>query len=268
MSNAFALQSIGERGWRHGFTNLLHKENGRWWHTSRWWVQSLIWLVIINGELAFVIWGLPLLEPDAVLGLTEAYSTFVQFMTFFPVFAVIIIVNGAIVGEKQSGTAAWILSAPVTRSSFILSKLLANALGFLLIVVMLQGVVGYIQLSLFGRRLLPFFPFLAELGLISLYLLFYLTLTMALGAFFDARGPVLGIAIGVVIASLIGIGHFLGAIAPWIAWIAPESLLTLAQANVTGESLPAAWPISIIAVFLYSALSVAAAIWRFNREEF
>ena len=54
------------------------------------------------------------------------------------------------------------------------------------------------------------------LGLFSLYLLFYLALTLMLGTFFSARGPVLGIAIGVAIASMRGIGGLLSDYAPWL----------------------------------------------------
>jgi ABC-2 type transport system permease protein len=248
--------------------NLMRKENDQWWRTRRWWIQSLLWLLVINGALAVGLWIVPLVEPDLKLDVALAYEFFVQMMAWFPMFAVIVIAQGAIVSEKQSGTAAWVLSAPISRESFILSKFFANALGFLITVIVLQGAVAYIQLSLYGGALLPIGPYLAVLALFSLYLLFYLALTLMLGAFFDARGPVLGIAIGVAIASMRGIGGLFSGYAPWLAKVLPEALPIQANAIVTGKPLPADWPIPILVLSSYSLLFVALAIWRFRREEF
>ena len=268
MTSMQTLQSVIEHGWRQGLANLMRKENGQWWHTRRWWMQSLLWLLVINGTLAVGLWIVPIVEPDLKLDAALAYEFFVQMMAWFPMFAVIVIAQGAIVSEKQSGTAAWVLSAPISRESFILSKLFANALGFLMTVIALQGAVAYLQLSMYGNALLPIGPYLAVLGLFSLYLLFYLALTLMLGTFFDARGPVLGIAIGVAIASMRGVGQLFSGYVPWLAKMLPEVLPIQANATVTGRPLPADWPVSIMLISFYSILFVALAIWRFRREEF
>ncbi len=268
MASANNLQLLDERGWRQGFANLFRKENGEWWHTRRWWTQSLLWLLIVNGILAVGIWVVPLVEPEEAGGLVENLGIFMQLMGLFPMYAVIVITQGAIIGEKQSGTAAWILSAPVSRSGFILSKLIANAIGFLGTVIILQGLVAYVQISLSEGSLLPPGPYLAELGLFSLYLLFYLALTLMLGTFFNTRGPVLGIAIGVAIGSMLGMGQLFAGFMPWLVLILPEALPALVTALVQGESIPAIWPVPIIVISLYTVLFVALAIWRFNREEF
>jgi ABC-2 type transport system permease protein len=268
MASAQTLQPVIEHGWRKGLANLMRKENGQWWHTRRWWIQALVWLLVINGTLAVGLWIVPIVEPDLKLNVALAYEFFVQMMAWFPMFAVIVIVQGAIISEKQSGTAAWILSAPVSRESFILSKLFANALGFFVTVIVLQGTVAYLQLSLYGSNLLPAGPYLAVMGLFSLYLLLYLALTLMLGTFFNARGPVLGIAIGVAIASMRGVGGLLSGYAPWLVKILPEALPVLANAIVTGTPLPSDWPVPVVFTTLYSALFVALAIWRFRREEF
>ena len=268
MASARNLELLDERGWRRGFANLLGKESGEWWRTRRWWVQALLWLLIVNGVLAIVLWVVPAVDPTEVIDAVEHMTTFMRLMAMFPMFAVIVITQGAIIGEKQSGTAAWILSAPVSRSGFILSKLLANAIGFGVTIIVVQGLVAYIQLSISGGSPLPLAPYLANLGLISLYLMFYLALTTMLGTFYSARGPVLGIAIGVAIASMMGIGQLLAGLAPWLILILPESLPALVSALVQGEAIPAVWPIPILVMALYTVLFVAVAILRFNREEF
>ena len=262
------LQSLDERGWRQGFANLFRKESGEWWHTRRWWMQSLLWLLIVNGIMAVGVWVIPIVDPEEAGDVAENLGIFVQLMGWFPMFAVIIITQGAIISEKQSGTAAWILSAPVSRSGFILSKLIANAIGFLVTIIIMQGLIAYVQLSLSEGGLLPIGPYLASLGLLSLYLLFYLALTLMLGTFFNDRGPVLGIAIGVAIWSMLSMGNLFAGFMPWLVLVLPETLPGLISALVQGETLPVIWPVPIIAISLYIVLFVGLAIWRFNREEF
>ena len=47
-----------------------------------------------------------------------------------------------------------------------------------------------------------------------------------------------------------------------------RSLPALVSALVQGETLPAIWPVPILAMSLYTVLLIGLAIWRFNREEF
>jgi len=269
MASASVLQPVKESGWRRGFANLLRKENGEWWRTRRWWTQSLIWLLIANGILAIGVWVVPIMEPAEAGDTMENLGIFIQLMAWFPMFAVVVIAQGAVIGEKQSGTAAWIMSAPVSRSAFILAKLVANAIGFFVTIILVQGVVAYVQLSLSDGSPLALAPYLAMLALLSLYLLFYLTLTLMLGTFFDTRGPVLGIAIAVSIVSMLSlIGSLFASFLPWIVVIVPEAIPGILTLLVQGEPLPDVWPIPIILMAVYSLLFVALAIWRFNREEF
>jgi len=268
MTSASVLQPVKERGWRQGFANLLSKENGEWWHTRRWWIQSLLWLLIVNGILAVGLWIVPIFEPAEAGNTIENLGIFIQLMTWFPMFAVIVISQDAVIGEKQSGTAAWIMSAPVSRSAFILAKLVANAIGFFVTVILVQGLVAYVQLSISDGSPLPLAPYLAMLGLFSLYLLFYLALTLMLGAFFDTRGPVLGIAMAVAIGSMLSIGNLFAGFLPRIVLLLPEAIPGILTLLVQGEPLPDVWPIPIILMSVYSLLFVVLAIWRFKREEF
>ena len=134
MSSSNTLQLVNERRWRRGFANLLRKENGMWWGTRRWWVQSLVWLLTLNGFIAFLIWLVPVLDPGGeTVSPSEGLEVFMVFLGFFGAIGVMVLTQGAIVGEKRSGTVAWILSNPVSRSAFILSKLIGNAMGILAI---------------------------------------------------------------------------------------------------------------------------------------
>ena len=106
--------------------------------------------------------------------------------------------HDAILGEKHSGTAAWVLSKPLRRPAFILAKLIAHGLGFLATWVVLPGAVAYLEFAILGKVYLPMAGFAGMLGLMYLNLLFYLALALMLATLFQGRGPVLGIPLIVV----------------------------------------------------------------------
>ena len=73
MSSGKTLQPVVEHGWLSGFANLLRKENSLWWGTRKWWVQTLVWLVISNGMIAFILWGIPLVDPSPTMIFSIAF---------------------------------------------------------------------------------------------------------------------------------------------------------------------------------------------------
>lgn len=248
-SDALELHVVPARGWRSGLGHMLRWEGARWWHTRQWWIQMLLWTSVINGY------------PSLSARLDNADEGVMFLIIFLGVFAaigVLVMTQGTIIGEKQSGTAAWVLSKPLARSAFMLTKLGANALAILSIMIVLQGVVGYIQLSLADGAPLAVPPFVAALGLMSLYLLFYLTFTVMLGTLFRSRGPVLGIAFGLLIG---------GALAEDLIKLLPSGLVVVAQAVAHGHTLPAWWWLTILLVVAYAIAAVGVALWRFGREE-
>jgi ABC-2 type transport system permease protein len=278
MASTSALQRVEEKGWRRGFANLLSKENGAWWRTRRWLVQSVIWLLILNGIVATVLWAVPNSAPDQAQGAAgvlqqakyiEGLMIFIIMCGIAPIIGAIIIGQDAIIDEKKSGTAAWVLSKPVSRVAFILSKLIANAFGLLITAIVVQGVIAYAQVSASAGHLLSIGGFLAALGLLFLNLLFYFTLTLMLGTLFDSRGPVLGIAF----ALLFGYQLFLG-LAPWLAQIMPWAIVTQTNLSSTPLAVMAALEqplVSVTPILVTAAwcvLFISVALWRFNREEF
>lgn len=251
------------RGWRGGLRNMLRAEFGKWFNTNMWWVQSLLWIAVINGVLAGMLWS-----EDGVDAL-EASALFSLFMGLFPSIAIIIIMQDAIVGEKESGTAAWVLSKPVSRSAFVLAKLMANLVGVLVTMVLLPSLVAYIQISIAARELLDPINFLSGLGVIYLNLVFYLTLTLMLGTFFNHRGPVIGIPLALAFGQqlILGIHPILVEVFPWTL-VVPYGVIELpmAAAVIRGEIPHSMNPFysALILVIVFVALS----LWRFEREEF
>ena len=154
-------------------------------------------------------------RPSPEQAVTNAEVNFAGFAGFFGAMGVVIIMQGVIIDEKKSGTAAWIASKPVSRTSFILSKLIANTAAILIVIYVVQGVLVYLQFALLGSTP-PLGPYVFSLALLGLHLLFYLTLTLMLGTLFNERGPVIGIPLAILFASqfLMSSARFAGAIYP------------------------------------------------------
>jgi ABC-2 type transport system permease protein len=200
-----------------GFANLFRKEHNEWWKTRSWLIHSIIWLVLINGILLAV---LKAPTPAEVAEITPPDSGGVIFVIMGGLMTglgIIIVMQGAVLDEKKSGTAAWVLSKPVSRPAFILAKLAADSLAALLIMIVFQGAVAFGLLSAFDKNPPALLFFIAALGLMALHLLFYLTLTLMLGTLFNERGAVLGIPIGLLFGAqfLMQLSQALTQIMPW-----------------------------------------------------
>jgi ABC-2 type transport system permease protein len=278
MATNAELLAVRERGWRMGFANLLSKETGAWWRTRMWWVQTLIWMLILNGMVALMLWGIPDEEVQgdgAEADLMNARPTRGLFIFFIfggialPIGA-LIVGQDALIDEKKTGTAAWVLSKPVARPAFVLTKLIAHGLGFLVVAVIVQGIVAYLQISAAAGAAWSVPRFAAALGLVYLNLMFYLTLTLMLGAFFSGRGGVLGIAFGLLFGYQIFVGLANGLLAylgPWALVVqTPVSAEPLSVLLALGQPLPTVVPIVMTAA--WCVLFTALAVWRFGREEF
>jgi ABC-2 type transport system permease protein len=259
------IKRVDHSQWIPGLSNLLIKENRSWWRTRKWWANVLAWTVIINGLLAMMLWVVPVSNPEDIIPKDEALQIFFTIFASFSTIGVIVIAQGSIVGEKQSGTAEWLMSNPVSPAAFILSKLLGNAWGIFITIVLLQSALFYGQISLRSEDPVALGPFVTATAIVCLSLVFYLTLTVMLGSFFRSRGPVVGIALAVFIGQDIAAG-LLSEFTPWLYEILPSRLNEYANMAVAGLSIPNTAPL-IIAIVLSLFFSVTA-IWRFSREEY
>jgi ABC-type transport system involved in multi-copper enzyme maturation permease subunit len=261
-TNTVSLTPRRERGWRMGLANMLVKENVAWWRTRRWWIQFLIALFFLNFFVAMNL--------IVVGSIGNAVNTFLMVAGIVAPIAATILGQDAIQGERLSGTAAWVLSKPLRRPAFILSKLIAHAVGLLATWIVLPGAVAYLEFVVIGNVHLPVPGFAGMLGLAYLNLLFYLTLVLMLATLFQGRGPVLGIPLIVVWVFLITpLGALLADVMPWrlLHELGKKPALpALGGYLLQGVPLPTVTP--IIATAIWCALFVTVAIWRFRREEF
>ena len=251
-----------DRGWRMGLTNMLAKENFAWWRTRQWWVQCLIAMILLNGSMALNLRDLGSTS-NAVYGFCLIAGTVVPI-------AAIIMGQESILVERHSGTTAWVFSKPLRRPAFILAKLIAYGLGFLVTWVVVPGAVAFLQLIVRGWSQWLVSGYIAMIGLIYLNLFFYLTLALMLAVLLRGRGAVLGIALILVWGWLITpLGVRLADVMPWRLLLDLGRLgiiPNLAGYLVRGQPLPTVAP--ILATALLSVLFVGVAIWRILREEF
>jgi len=183
----------------------------------------------------------------------------------FTPFGVIILTQSDVVGERQSGTAEWALSAPLSREAFLLSKLAANSAWVMVTMVLVQGVAFNLILAAFGLPTVPALNLASGLAVNCLHLIFWLTLTLMLGVSFHSRGPVLGIPLTFLLLQDLVTG-IASAYVPWLIPLMPKSLLLQGMQAAMGVGVTSLVP--FVSVALLSVVFTAATNWRFRREEF
>jgi len=268
-TNEALLVPCRTRGWRMGLRSMLSKELAAWWRTRQGWVQCLVALLVLNGLLAINLRGNT--GPNAVENATLAFM--VTAALCVPL-AAVSLAQDSILGEKHSGTAAWVLSKPLRRPAYVLTKLIANGLGLFVAWTALPGVVAYLQLLKPADGYFTPLRIAGVMGLNYLNLIFFLTLALMLATFFNGRGPVLGISLAlawagpmpIISAPIQKYASWLYDVLPWKLLIDFNTNRPLAFYLANGQPLPTVTP--IIATALWCLLFTAVAIWRMSREEF
>jgi len=254
-----------EEGWRRGLGNMMDAGFAAWWSTNLWWVQTLMWTAIINVILAGLVWGAETFDPQ------EAPALFALFGGLFPPIAITIIMQDAVVGEKLSGTAAWVLSKPVSRTAFILSKLVPSGVGAVVTMTLIPGAVAYLQFALAGVAPDPL-SFILGLGVLAVNLLYFLSLTVMLGVLANNRAAVIGVPLALAFGQqyLLSMIPPLRYVLPWTLVLPPpggEGLSgAIAASIMAGQPLPTLIPLYVVlgSILVFSGI----AVWRFQHQEF
>ena len=268
-SRSSQFQLVNEKGWKRGLRNLLQGEYSSWFKSSRWWKQLLIWFVIINVMMAIMV----IASAEEASKGNEGPPLLLMYGVFgglFVSFGVMIVMQQVLVSEKRSGTAAWVLAKPVTRTAFVVSRLVVNSLAILLTAVFVPGVILYITLGLFSELgwLSPF-GFIAALVMVSLNVFYWLTLVLMMGTISDSSSVVIAVPITLFFTFSYGSG-----LLPWLIYVSPLTLLfsptnqimPLTASFINSEPVFSWLP--LVSTLICCVVFVAAAIWRFNRQEF
>ena len=247
-----------------GFRNLVGKENGEWTTGLSLVAHLVIWMLIValvSVAVAFVRGEIGASESPKEINDAGALMFFVL-GTVASVIAVVAKTQGAIIGEKQLGTAAWVLSKPASRRAFVLAKLAVHFRWLLTVTLLLPAVVFYVLLTAVSTAPPPPLAFLAGVGILALGLLFYLSLSLLLGTVFESRGALAGCVFGFMVAGFLVANYatWLTAAFPWLFFQFGYDLVKLGEIPLHGI-------LAIPATALWSVLFIFLALRRFERAE-
>lgn len=174
------------------------------------------------------------LIPDPTIN--DALVQYVKNISQFGFLLAILIGIGDVAGEKERGTASMILSKPLARWAFISSKYLAQVSLYLLgLLLSLAGSFFYTYYLFAPVDVTRLFQMLAlASGLLFLWLLPYITITLLGSVLANSTSAAAGIAAGGAVLWML-----LGSL-PQLSGILPGALLTWAnQLNLEQPFLPA-----------------------------
>ena len=249
------------------FLAVLRKELVEQWRTRRWVTAAVVFLFF--GFLSPL--GAKLL-PDLLEGLgdtggvmieippptaQDALLQYVKNMSQFGVLLAVLLAMGTVAREKERGTAAMVLSKPVSRADFLLGKFVALTLVFGLCLALAGLACYYYTVVLFeGTGEARFVEMNLLLGL---FIEFYLAVTL-LGSTV-ARSQVVagGLGLGAVfVVAILGV-------LPRFGDYMPTALLDWAGALMAGTGEPA-WGAVVVSLGVI-IVCLGAALVVFERQE-
>lgn len=261
-------KSTTAHGWAAGLSNLLGQEFASVFRPRAFASQSLLWAGLSVGLAVAVTLSVPQAGQHRW---AMAEQIFVVMLAMASGVGAAISGQGAVLDERVSGTAAWILSKPVSRAAFIWAKLIGRAVGFLVTATLLPTLGLAVALAVAGAPVPHLGALLATAGLLALNWSFYLAFATFLGSIFLRRGPVIGLPLGLLFSQSL-IAQFAPSVAPYLPgalvsfspFMAPNGQ-PLAVLALAGQPLGTALPILSTAVLVIAC--IALTLWRFERQE-
>lgn len=187
----------------------------------------------------------------------DAVAQYLKNSSQFGVVLVLLMTMGAVAQEKDKGTAALVLVKPMPRPVFLWAKFVALGVTFIIGIVIAGVACYYYTLILFEALDVP--RWLALNGLLLLFVLVYVALTLLCSTVSRSQVVAGGLAFGLVIL-LGGIGAI-----PRVGEFLPGQLLAWGAGLVAG-STEAEWPALWVSVGIIAAALVGA--WAiFERQE-
>jgi ABC-2 type transport system permease protein len=246
-----------------GYAVLLIKELSEQWQTRRLPVVAVIFVLIGLGSPVLAKY-----TPDIVRLAASSIEIHVQTPTIkdavdqliknlgqVGVLTAILLAMGSVAGEKESGTAAFVLVKPVSRLAFLGAKFSGLALT-MATAVLLCGFSAFLYTALlFAPLSLPGFGaacVVMLLGLLEIAAITFLGSTLVRSPVPAAGIGVVGLVIAGIVSSLPNVGHF-----------TPFGLNELARALVLQEATNGwVWPVIVNVGFVVVILAVSWLVFR------
>jgi ABC-2 type transport system permease protein len=252
-----------------GFSVFLRKELREAFRSNRLLIVSVIFLLLgiispltakYTPELLKLIGtgqaGVQISFPTPTV--TDAIVQYLKNVAGTGIFIAILLPMGMVAREKERGTAAFVLTKPVSREAFLAAKLV-SLLVMLALGVLLAAVATYVYTAILFEPI-ALGGFIACTLLILLSLLVYGLLTFLGSTVANSQLPAVGIGLAAwVVISLVGIF-------PKVAQFTPSGLMEPASAFAQGTQ-PPHLTASLASNFALCVILVALAWLSFRRQE-
>jgi ABC-2 type transport system permease protein len=187
----------------------------------------------------------------------DSYTQFLGNLAQLALLVVIITGAAAIAGERRGGTAALVLTKPLSRTSFVWAKALAN-----LVILVAATAIGtvlcvVVTIALFdAQHIVPFVESVALwLALAAMFVCLMIWLSAAMDKQAAAAGA--GLAVYAAVFALTGFP----AIREWT----PAGLLAANDALLKGKDMALGRPVTV--TLLLAIVFLIGAAWSFRRKE-
>jgi ABC-2 type transport system permease protein len=250
------------------FLVVFRKEMQEQWRTYRLLIVAAVLVAFglaspllakFTPELLKAIPGVPPEILDAIPSptVTDAITQYVKNMSQFGILLALLMTMGMVVQEKERGTAAFFLTRPVSRETFVLAKFASMMVVFIASLAVAAIGCWYYTMVLFEP--LAWGPFLALNGLMLVVFLVYVALALLASTLARSNGVAVGLAfVALIVVS--GIGAL-----PTIGDYYPGRLFSWGAFLVMGGS-DSAWPAFGISLGII-VLALLAACLVFRRQE-
>jgi ABC-2 type transport system permease protein len=250
------------------FFVVLRKEMTEQWRTSRFLIVVAVLAVFglaspllakFTPELLKAIPDVPveLLSAFPTPTVTDAVAQYMKNMSQFGILLALLMAMGVVVQEKERGTAAFFLTRPVSRETFLLAKFTALTIMFTVSLALAALGCWYYTRVLFEA--LAWGPFLVLNGLMLVVFLVYMAMSLLASTLARTNGTAVGLAF-LALVLLGGIGAL-----PRIGDYFPGKLFSWGAAQMFGTADPAWAAFGISLGIIVAALVAAMLIFR-NQE--
>jgi ABC-2 type transport system permease protein len=250
------------------FWVVFRKEMLEQWRTSRVLIVAAVLFLFgltspllarFTPEMLAAVPGLP----EGLAGIiptptvADAMAQYVKNMSQFGILLALLISMGSVAQEKERGTAALILTRPVSRETFLLAKFAGLGVTFLFSLLLAALGCWYYTTLLFEP--LPWGAFLVQNALMLLVFLVYVAMTLLCSTLAKGQGAAGGLAFGGLILLAV-LGAF-----PRLAEYLPGQLFNWGTSLALGTA-KTAWPALWISLGLI-LICLLAAMFVFRRQE-
>lgn len=251
-----------------GFAAFLGKELTEIRRTWRLWVipGMLVFLGVTSPIIAAVtpalVKSMTASQRGVVMQLPpatalDAFAQFLKNLDQFVLIAIIITGAGVISGERSSGTAILVLTKPLSRAAFVVTKILSQFI--LLVTATALGTAACLVVTSMIFTGVTVAPVVATVALWLLWASLLIVVMTLFSAAFKSRGAAAGAGLGFFFFTLL--------LSNW-APAARYSFLGLMPAMshaLTGQALSLGWPVTtaIAAIVVLTVSAVAI----FDRQE-